>query len=361
MSTSACIYPELIELLQQHAGYVLATVVSTQGSTPQKSGSSALIGTAGLLAGTVGGGMTELKVIQQSQILLKLKESKLFSFELHGEITQGSDSICGGNMTILLDASPELHLAVFTQLENSLKQRHKGILMTLVDTSDPEQVKIFRHWFTNGTDWTFSDELKNTIVPAISEMLQNSIPDPNRIISLKANETGFAGFAYLERILPKPALIIAGAGHIGQSLAHLGKFLGFEVAVWDDRPEYADQTKIPDADIVLSGTVEDSLGQINIREDSYLVIVTRGHKSDAEALRRFIGTSAAYIGMIGSKAKVAQMKASFLENGWATSEQWNRIYTPVGLDIGAKTVEEIAISIASELVKVKNQIAKNHE
>ncbi len=361
MSTSACIYPELIELLQQHAGYVLATVVNTQGSTPQKSGSSALIGTAGLMAGTVGGGMTELKVIQQSKILLKSKESKLFSFELHGEIARGSDSICGGNMTILLDASPRLHLPVFTQLKSSLKQRQKGILMTLVDTSDQEQVKIFRHWFTDGANWSFSEELKKNIEPAISELLQNPVLNANRLISLKINETGFAGFAFLELILPKPMLVIAGAGHIGQSLAHLGKFLGFEVTVWDDRPEYADQTKIPDADIVLSGAVENSLGQINIQNDSFLVIVTRGHKSDAEALRRFIGTSAAYIGMIGSKAKVAQMKASFLENGWATPEQWARVYTPVGLDIGAKTVEEIAISIAAELVKVKNQITKNHE
>jgi len=184
-------------------------------------------------------------------------------------------------------------------------------------------------------------------------MLCNPTAESSRMISLKENEAGFAGFAFLERILPKPALIIAGAGHIGQSLVHLGKYLGFEVTVWDDRPEYADQTRIPEADIVLSGAI-DSLEKINIQDDSYLVIVTRGHKSDAEVLRKFVKTNAAYIGMIGSKAKVAQMKTSFFENGWATSEQWNRIYTPVGLKIGAQTVEEIAVSIAAQLVKVRN-------
>jgi len=165
----------------------------------------------------------------------------------------------------------------------------------------------------------------------------------------------------LERILPKPSLIIAGAGHIGHSLAHLGKFLGFDVVVWDDRPEYANQNMFPDADVVLSGTVDESLGQIPVQDDSYLVIVTRGHKSDADVLRKFITSNAAYIGMIGSKAKVTQMKALFLENAWATPEQWSRIYTPVGLDIGAQTVEEIAISIAAQLVKVKNQKSASHE
>ena len=123
MNTSSCIYPELIDLLRQYPDCVLVTVVSTRGSTPQKAGSSALIGPEGLLAGTVGGGMTELKVIQQSQLLLKTKKSKLLSFELHGEIAKGSESICGGSMTLLMDASPAAHLSVFTLLKNSLASR----------------------------------------------------------------------------------------------------------------------------------------------------------------------------------------------------------------------------------------------
>ena len=122
MSSSICIYPELVALLQQQTECILATVISTQGSTPQKSGSSALIGNSGLLAGTVGGGITEVKVIQQAQFLLKTKKSGLFAYELHGEIFKGSESICGGSMTILLDATPDLHLPVFNQLKDSLGQ-----------------------------------------------------------------------------------------------------------------------------------------------------------------------------------------------------------------------------------------------
>jgi len=360
MNVSSCIFPELIDQLLQHHNCVLATVISTQGSTPQKTGSSAIIGFAGLLAGTVGGGITELKVIQQSQLLLKTKKSGLFSFELHGEIEKGSESVCGGNMTVLIDATPNLHLPVFMQLKDSLDRREKGILLTLTDASDLDDVKVIRQWIVEGNQ-NFDSLKKDNIRTFVSEMFRDSGSESIRTIVFNGNEALSKGFTLLERILPKPTLIIAGAGHIGQSLAHLGKFLGFEVTVWDDRPEYADQNLIPDANFVLSGTVENCLGKINIQEDSFLVIVTHGHKSDAEVLRKFIGSKAAYIGMIGSKVKVAQMKVFFLENGWASPEQWNRIHTPVGLDIGAKTVEEIAISIAAQLVKVKNQKICNHE
>jgi xanthine dehydrogenase accessory factor len=360
MNSSFCIYPELGALLQQQTECILATVISTQGSTPQKAGSSALIGTIGLLAGTVGGGITELKVIQQAQFLLKTKKSGLFTFELHGEITKGSESICGGSMTILLDATPDLHLPVFNQLKDSLDRRQEGVLLTLTDVSDSGDVKIVRQWIVQ-EDQNFDQKIKDNVSLVISEMFRNAHAAAILAIPFDGNKTLTKGFSLVERILPKPSLIIAGAGHIGQSLAHLGKFLGFEVTVWDDRPEYADKKLIPDADLVLSGTVDESLGQITVQEDSFLVIVTRGHKSDAEVLRKFIASYAAYIGMIGSKAKVAQMKATFLENGWATPEQWNRIHSPVGLNIGAQTVEEIAISIAAELLKVRNNKNANHE
>lgn len=355
MSSSICIYPELIALLQQQTECILATVISTQGSTPQKSGSSALICTSGLLAGTVGGGITERKVIQQAQFLLKTKKSGLFSYELHGEIFKGSESICGGNMTILLDARPDLHLPVFNQLKVSLDRRQKGVLLTLTDSSDLGDVKIVRQWIVE-KDLNLDQKIQDNIRPVISEMFRNAHAE-----AILAINTLTKGFSLVERILPKPSLIIAGAGHIGHSLAHLGKFLGFDVTVWDDRPEYANQNMFPGADVVLSGILDDSLGKISIQDDTYLVIVTRGHKSDAEVLRKFTGSNAAYIGMIGSKAKVAQMKALFLENTWATPEQWSRIFAPVGLYIGAQTVEEIAISIAAQLVKVKNQKSTSHE
>lgn len=357
MNTSSCIYSELIELIQQHPGCVLATVVSTQGSTPQKAGSKALIGASGLLTGTVGGGMTELKVIQESQNLLKSKKSGIFSFDLHGELSKGNDSICGGSMVVLLEAVPEEHLAVFSQLKKSLDEHISGVLMTWVDDSK----RIRRYWLLDKERTALPKELTKIVDPVISELLESHNVASFQEIHITNLENSPADFVFLECLIPKPTLIIAGAGHIGRSLAHLGRFLGFEVTVWDDRTEYASKAQIPDADFVLSGFIDSVMEQIKIRNDTYLVIVTRGHKSDAEVLRKFIAKPCAYIGMIGSKAKVSQMKTAFLENGWASAEQWARIFTPVGLDIGAQTVEEIAVSIAAQMVKVRNQRKKNYE
>jgi len=358
MKSSSCIYHRLSDLLETHQQCVLATVISTQGSTPQKTGSSALIGATGLLAGTIGGGITEMKIIQEAQIRLKSKESGLFSFELHGKIENGSESICGGSMQILLDANPLLHHTVFRQLTESLKNGISGILMHRIDQSDPENIEITRYWITKENDSFFSGELGKAVDLAVTKMLHH--PDAScQTISMATPELQRNDLILLENILPKPKLIIAGAGHIGQSLAPIGKSLGFSVTVWDDRPEYADQSKFPEADTVLSGM--ESLDKIAIHNDTYLVIVSHGHKSDAGVLKKFIGSDAAYIGMIGSLAKVAQMKNSFLENGWATPEQWNRIFAPVGLDIGAQTVEEIAVSIAAQLIKVRNRKLVNHE
>jgi len=354
MKTSSFRYPEIVDILLSHAPCVLATVIQTHGSTPQKAGSSAITSANQLLAGTVGGGITELKVIKKAQIALEAKVSEIFSIDLSGDITKGSESICGGGMTVLLDTSPELHLPVFLQLDRSLKERQKGVLMTLVEETYHEKIKISRHWFSTSSQPPLPVELRNKIEPVINEMLEKLDGGSCRLIPLKELEIRSDGFIFLERILPKPSLIIAGAGHIGQSLVQLGKFLDFKVTVWDDRPEFANQTLIPDADSVLSGSIDSVVDKLHIRDDSYLVIVTRGHKHDAEVLRKFISLDLAYIGIIGSKAKASQMRMTFLDNGWATPDQWDRIFTPIGLDIGAQSVEEIALSIAAQLVKVRN-------
>ena len=226
--------------------------------------------------------------------------------------------------------------------------------MTLVEETYHEKIKISRHWFSTSSQPPLPVELRNKIEPVINEMLEKLDGGSCRLIPLKELEIRSDGFIFLERILPKPSLIIAGAGHIGQSLVQLGKFLDFKVTVWDDRPEFANQTLIPDADSVLSGSIDSVVDKLHIRDDSYLVIVTRGHKHDAEVLRKFISLDLAYIGIIGSKAKASQMRMTFLDNGWATPDQWDRIFTPIGLDIGAQSVEEIALSIAAQLVKVRN-------
>ena len=159
---------------------------------------------------------------------------------------------------------------------------------------------------------------------------------------------------FLEAVYPPEHLAIAGAGHIGKALAHLADMLDFEVTVIDDRKEYANAGNIPEAAHIIVKDIGDALRDLEKNTNTYVVIVTRGHKDDASALRPCIGTELAYTGMIGSKNKIAKMKSDFVENGWSTTGQWDTIHTPIGLDIKSRTVEEIAVSIAAELILVRN-------
>ncbi|MGW8316357.1 MAG: XdhC family protein, partial [Bacteroidales bacterium] len=129
----------------------------------------------------------------------------------------------------------------------------------------------------------------------------------------------------------------------------------FEVTVIDYRPEYAHASHLPDADHIVLKDIGEAMKGLDPDPDTYCVIVTHGHQHDGEALKPLIGSKAAYVGMIGSRHKVGVMKKEFIDKGWATPEQWSRIHAPIGLPIGSKTVQEIAFSIAVQLIQVRNK------
>jgi xanthine dehydrogenase accessory factor len=185
-------------------------------------------------------------------------------------------------------------------------------------------------------------------------MISISKSDDFREIKSPSGEKEISDLFFLEPVIPPCRLLIAGAGHIGKALAKIGQMLDFDVTVADDRFEFANSDNIPWADNFIIGNIGNILEKTDWGKDLFIVIVTRGHRDDSNALRQCIGSDAAYVGMIGSRNKVALMRKEFIEKGWATPEQWNRIHAPIGLDINSKTVEEIAVSIAAQLVQVRN-------
>jgi hypothetical protein len=150
-------------------------------------------------------------------------------------------------------------------------------------------------------------------------------------------------------------LLIMGAGHIGAALTHYASRIGFEVVVVDDRASFANRERLPDADQVLVDSVVDVARRWPKTPETYIVLVTRGHRNDAVALREVLGSPCAYIGMIGSRRKVLTIYEEFLAEGIATPEQLAQVHAPIGLDVGALTVDEIAVSIAAELIAVRRQ------
>jgi len=347
-------------LAQIRSGFdvVLVTVVKASGSTPQKPGSSALFGEEGLLAGTVGGGPLEGEVEHIAESVMISGSSDQFYFNLNAEAGEDG-AICGGEAEVLVDANPSAHLAVFEKLEASISQRKAGFLLTAVGPKQESGRALRRYWIQGSDPEAFPHDISVDFKKLIKGHLKYA--ERYGFIEIDLGKIPHEyDMAYLEYIKPRPHLVIAGGGHIGQALAHLGSLLAFEVSVVDDRPEYANETHIPDADHFLVKDIGSAMEEIKTGPDTYIVIVTRGHTQDGEALKACIGSKAAYIGMIGSSHKIGIMRKQFVEKQWATPEQWASIYTPIGLDIGSKTVEEIAISIAAQLVEVRNKKMPPH-
>jgi xanthine dehydrogenase accessory factor len=325
-----------------------ATILSKKGSTPQVPGASAVFNNQGLLSGTLGGGILEAEIQVRAIAALKEKKDLHVDYDLDGNIQDTTGAICGGYTSILIDSHPEDHIEVFKNLISSLKSNMSGVLISIFDPN-PENNNIRRFWIVGNDDMENDKLLKYSISESdIAKAIQERSP------VLKEDESSNRIIFY-EPIFPDPHLVIVGAGHIGKALSHLGKRLDFRVTVIDDRPTHANKENIPDADEILSEDIEKDLQKISISENTYIVIVTQGHKKDAIALRNYIHSNAGYIGMIGSQRKTRLMKEDFVANGWATKEDLDTIYSPIGLDINSKTVQEIAISIAAQLVQKRQE------
>ena len=188
-------------------------------------------------------------------------------------------------------------------------------------------------------------------------LLEEVMADPRgrdglRTLVLAGADEGVPAFElYVEVRRPLRELVVVGAGHVAQPMAHLGALLGYRVVVLDDRPDFATRERFPDADRLIRADFSDPFADVALHERSHLLLVTRGHKYDYECLVRALRTdpAPAYIGMIGSRRRVRATYVQLVEEGF-DAEALSRIHAPVGLDIGAETPEEIAVAVAAELV-----------
>ncbi len=334
----------------------LATIVETKGSSPQIPGASAVFSSSGLVMGTLGGGILEGHSQHKAIEALKNKSSLIAEFDLTSDSISEEEAICGGQVKVLIDAMPEKHFKTFRDLSTSYKKRMPGVLATVFGFDPDRKALISRYWIDNDQ----IDDL-NINLPLIfprKELLGVLSRKKPKLLRIKDNLSAEANpdnFIFLEPIFPLTQLVIAGAGHIGQALAHLGTLLNFDVTVIDDRTEYVNSERFPETDQLIVGDIGQSVKDFPISSDTFIVIVTRGHRYDAEVLKNCISSPAAYVGMIGSRRKIALLKEKSLTEGWASQEELDRIHAPIGLEINSTTVEEIAVSIAAQLILVRSQ------
>ncbi len=340
-------YEKLIELVRAKKPAALATVVETDGSTPQVAGASALFSDDGLVCGTVGGGIGEARVEALALRALRTGASQLRTFDFGNSAEEAGEAICGGRLRVLIDARPARHFAALAGMSAAVRKRRAGLLAVRIGrTGAAGRVTIRRFWIPIGIPASPSSFAP--LRPFAVDLAAAARSGAPGLFSRKA------GRLYVEPHLPLPRLLIAGAGHVGRAVAHLGRLLNFEVVVTDDRPEFANTERFPGAGRIIVADVARTLGEFPAGPDTYVVIVTRGHRHDEDALRACVRRKAAYIGMIGSARKVGLLRERFLKKGWCSAAEWARVRTPIGLPIGSKTVEEIAVSIAAELVAVRS-------
>jgi xanthine dehydrogenase accessory factor len=346
------LYPEVLRRTERRENFVLATIVEAEGATPQVPGASALFGKQGLLLGTLGGGLLEAEAEKRALLCLKDRGSLCYRFNLLGEDVSAGEPICGGFVSILIDGSPDDHAATWQRVAEAARARRKGVLVTRIEQRPDDRAEVKRQWFDE-KESPGAESILGRFAGELSKAGREDKP-----VFLREKVTAARGgqtLYFLEPVTPLPRLLIVGAGHVGRAVARLGAWLDFEVAVIDDRPEYASPERFSGDVRLIVADIGEAVREFSISTDTYIVIVTRGHRHDAEVLRACVHSPAAYIGMIGSRNKVALMRERFLAAGWASEQEWKRIRAPIGLKIGSRSVNEIAVSIAAELVQVRSR------
>ena len=195
------------------------------------------------------------------------------------------------------------------------------------------------------------DEAWMAIADGRPRILKYNMVDPSR------GDPGVCGGTvevFVEPILPAPMVVVIGGGHVGKAIVHLAKWLGFRVAVSDDRPEFCNPEAVPGADVYYPVLMQDLPNQFKVTRQTYLAVTSRGSNVDAEGLPSLLETEAAYIGVIGSRRRWTTTVKALKQKGVA-EEKIARVHSPMGLELNAETPEEIAVSVMAEILMIRGR------
>jgi xanthine dehydrogenase accessory factor len=331
-------------MLSREQPLVLASILSHEGSTPRSAGTRMMLGADGAFVGTIGGGRIEAVVMETSRRMLGKPGAVIQSFDLTSEIADAMDMICGGKLEILVEsiAPDKTNRLFFSSLLQMLDHHKKGNIITEIMGSDSAFQQVRRAVLLQDGEMIGDLDIGMKIGP---------IPEKLRTPLLTAS--GDRQF-FIEPAMAAETVYLFGAGHVSLQTAIFAKMVGFDVVVLDDRAEFANARRFPEADEVrVLSSFDRPLDGLSIHADSYIVILTRGHLHDKTVLKQALHTPAAYIGMIGSRKKRDAIYR-VLENEGFSETDFEKVHCPIGLSIGAQTPEEIAVSIVSELIYVRS-------
>ncbi|PQO34572.1 XdhC/CoxI family protein [Bremerella cremea] len=320
-------------------------LIDTRGSTPQKAGAAMLVYAGGQQVGTLGGGCVEAEVKRLAIAHLETGQGTVSSFVLDHDYGWDDGLICGGRMEVLIQPlAAGGDVRFFQAILDAITNNVGGTFVIATLPRESESGPSFgMHWISSaGKSLAQCGEasLRAAAAEVAAEHLRSLAERP---LSYRVNNVLFLP------ILPRCELLIIGGGHVGKAVARLAAKVDFDVTVVDDREEAVSLERFPDAVGRIAGPMLNVLPQIELSEQAYGLVVTRGHQHDEMALYHLVQRKFAYLGMIGSKRKVRMIYDDLLEKG-IPQEKLDQVHAPVGLDIGSRTVEEIAISIVAQLI-----------
>ena len=360
---------QLSEAVSRHQPVAYTALVETRGSTPQKAGATMLVFPDGSQVGTLGGGCVEAEVKRRALRLLDAGQAELLTFNLDSDYGWDDGLICGGRMKMLVDPiREESDFTYYRRLLDLLAADQGCTEAVILDPEKSGGTAGDRYLLNDAGEVVASScRADDTLARRASEGVTDECqPTPSlarrasvaainenlRPLSQRPRPYVAGGVSFLPH-LRRCRLVIVGAGHVGQKVGELAAACDFDVWAVDDREQYCNAERFPAAKRLIVGEIDTALSGLDIDHNTYCLIVTRGHQHDEQALYHLAETPARYVGLIGSQRKIKMIFEDLLRDG-ISREALDRVYAPLGFDIGSQTVPEIAVSIVAELIAHRN-------
>jgi xanthine dehydrogenase accessory factor len=345
---------EICKYLGAGESLAVATILTRSGSAPRTAGTKMIIRANGDISGTIGGGLVEARTQEAAREIFTTRQSRTYAFDMTGAAADTMDMICGGVVEILLeyvDATDETR-TVFEAWLAALQTGRDCLLITPLPAE--KQAPTLKRCLLYADASCFGP----TLLP--QQLRQNLLTaaDGSRYPMLI---DVMGSLFFVEPSHAPTTLYLFGAGHVSRPTAALASMVGFRTVVLDDRAEFANRQRFPEAqEILVVPSFDDCMTPLGIDRHSFLVILSRGHLHDQNLLRQAVQTSAGYIGMIGSLGKRDKIYQNLQAEG-IPKQTLDNVFSPVGIAINAETPQEIAVSIVAELIKVRATLGQGHE
>ena len=350
---------ELFENVRATGGRaVMATLVRTKGATPRRAGARMFVGEGGCILGSVTiGGCVDARVIEEAEAIMASRSPKLLETELGDEEAWELGLTCGGTVEVLIDpldfSDPADHVVGLHEIAHRETRAGRQVaLATLVSTPAGGQVPFGRRMLIDD-----DGRARGTLVEALRQQI---IQDSRDLMARGTSQMrsyhieGQGRFeVFIEVFGPSLPLLIFGGSHVAIALVSFAKMLGFRIVVVDGRPRFANRERFPEADEVIAGIPSEVAERLAMGATTSVVLLAHDYKYEVPVLKRALAADVLYIGLLGSRRR-GQAILDLLREQGVEEQRLRSIRVPVGLDVGAQTAPEIALSILAEILAVRN-------